>query len=155
MVESLLGDFWVSGGKDGLALHRRDLPYPGKYIIKLKLTKYSRWKLSGCVVCDLWQLELTVSRGQFGRLCRQVYRKVSKQESMQVSKLVCKKVGVTKFTGLLVSGYVMIVGNYQWNAANQSNTQFQLELSLAQFSPSLFYFIYWLGQNLSDSYEQF
>ena len=50
MVDTLLGDFWVSGGKDGLALHRRDLPYPDKYIIKLKLTKYSWWKLSGWLV---------------------------------------------------------------------------------------------------------
>ena len=48
----------------------------------LKLTKYSRWKLSGCVLWDLGRLELTVSRGQFGRLCRQVYMKVSKQASM-------------------------------------------------------------------------
>ena len=34
----------------------------------------------------------------------------------------------------------MVVGNYQCNAANlnQSKPQFQLELSLAQFSPSLF-----------------
>ena len=52
--------------------------------IELKLTKYSQWKLSGWLVCDLGRLELTVSRGQFGRLCRQVYRKVSKQASMQV-----------------------------------------------------------------------
>ena len=34
----------------------------------------------------------------------------------------------------------MVVGNHQCNAANlnQSKPQFQLELSLAQFSPSLF-----------------
>ena len=34
----------------------------------------------------------------------------------------------------------MVVGNHQCNAANlnQHKAQFQLELSLAQFSPSLF-----------------
>ena len=37
-------------------------------------------------MCDLGQFELTVSRGQFGRLCRQVYRKLSKQASMHASK---------------------------------------------------------------------
>ena len=73
-----------------MALHGRDPPYLGKCIINLKLTKYSRWKLSGWLVCDLGCLELTDSRGQFGRLYRQVYRKESKQASMQVSKLVCK-----------------------------------------------------------------
>ena len=38
----------------------------------------------------------------------------------------------------------MVVGNYQCNAANlnQSKAQFQLELSLAQFSPSLLYMIW-------------
>ena len=58
---------------------------------------------------------------------------------MQVSKLVCKYVEVTKFTGLLGSGYEMAVGNYQCNTANLNHgkNQFQLELSLAQFSPSL------------------
>ena len=58
---------------------------------------------------------------------------------MQVSKLVCKKVEATKFTGLLGSGYAMVVGNYQYNAANlkQSKPQFQMELSSSQFSPSL------------------
>ena len=36
--------------------------------------------------------------------------------------------------------YIMVVGNHQCNAANlnHSEPQFQLELSLAQFSPSLF-----------------
>ena len=68
-----------------MAVHRRDPPYLGKYIINLKLTKYSQWKLSGWLLWDLGQLELTVSGGQFGRLCRHVYRKVSKQASMQVS----------------------------------------------------------------------
>ena len=58
--------------------------------MNLKLTKYSWWKLSGWLVCDLGRLELTVSRGQFGGLCRRVNKKVSKQVSMQVSKLVCK-----------------------------------------------------------------
>ena len=33
-----------------MALHRRDPPYLGKYIINLKLAKYSRWKLSGWLV---------------------------------------------------------------------------------------------------------
>ena len=55
-----------------MTLHRRDPPYLGRYIINLKLR-------------DLGRLELTVSRGLFGRLCRQLYRKVSKQASMQVS----------------------------------------------------------------------
>ena len=73
-----------------MALHRGDPPYPGKYIKNLKLTKYSWWKLSGWLSLDLGQLEVTVSRGMIGLLCRQVYRKVSKQASMQVSKLVRK-----------------------------------------------------------------
>ena len=56
-------------GKDGVALHRRDPLYPGKYIINLKFTKYNNWwKLSGGIVWDLGQLELTVSKGQLGRL---------------------------------------------------------------------------------------
>ena len=85
-------------------------------------------------MCDLGRLELNVSRGQFGRLCRQVYMKVSKQVSM----LLCKKVEVNKFTGLLGSGLLMAVANHQCNAANlnQSKAPFQLELSLAQFSPA-------------------
>ena len=71
-------------------------------------------------------------------LCRQVYRKVRKQASMQASTQVSE---VTKFTDLLGSGYVMLVGNHQCNAANlnQSEPQFQLELSLAPFSISLFF----------------
>ena len=73
-----------------MALLRGDPAHLNKNIINLKLTKYSQWKLSGWLVCDLGRFELTVSRGQFGRLCRHVYRKVSKQASMQVSKLVCK-----------------------------------------------------------------
>ena len=69
-------------------------------------------------MCDLGWLELTVSR--------QAYRKVIKQASMQVSELVGKLVEVTKFTGLLGSGYLMVVGNHQSNAANfsQSKPQF-------------------------------
>ena len=63
----------------GVALHRRDPPHPGKYIINLKLTMYSRWKLSGWLVCDLGRLELIVITGQFGLLCRQFNSKVSKQ----------------------------------------------------------------------------
>ena len=53
-----------------MALHRRD---PGKYILNLKLTKYSQWKLSGSgwIVCDLEPLKLTVITAQFGLICRQ------------------------------------------------------------------------------------
>ena len=36
--------------KTTILVDRRDPPNPGKYIIKLKLTKYSRWKLSGWLV---------------------------------------------------------------------------------------------------------
>ena len=60
-----------------MALNREDPTNPGKYI----MTKYSRRKLS-----DLAQLELIVIVGKFGFLCRQVYRKVSKQVCMQASK---------------------------------------------------------------------
>ena len=55
-----------------MALDRRDPLNPGKYILNLKLAMYSRWKLSGWLVCNLGQLELTVIKGQFGLLCRQV-----------------------------------------------------------------------------------
>ena len=77
-------------------------------------------------MCDLGQLELTFSRGQFGHLCRQVYRKVSKHASMQVS-------GSNQVHRL--------IGNHQCNAANLNpcKAQFQLELILAQFSPRLFF----------------
>ena len=68
-----------------MALHRRDPSNPGKYIINLKLTKYSQWKSSGWLVYDLGRLELTVIAGQFGLLCREAYRKVSKQASMEAS----------------------------------------------------------------------
>ena len=34
--------------------------------------------------------------------------------------------------------YVMVVCNHQYNAANLNQSKSQLELSLAQFSPSLF-----------------
>ena len=34
---------------------------------------------------DLGQLKLTVIPGQFGLLCREAYRKVSKQASMEAS----------------------------------------------------------------------
>ena len=47
--------------------------------------KYSRWKSSGWQVYDLGQLELTVIAGQFGLLCGEAYRKVSKQASMEAS----------------------------------------------------------------------
>ena len=77
-----------------MALHRRDPPHAGRYIINLKLAKYSRWKLCGWPVCDLVWLELTVITGQFDVLFRQAYRKVTarKQRSMQVSKLEWKLV---------------------------------------------------------------
>ena len=68
-----------------MTLHRRDPSNPDKYIINLKLTMYSRWKSSGWLVNDLGQLELTVISGQFGLLCREAYRKVSKEASMEAS----------------------------------------------------------------------
>ena len=68
-----------------MALQRRDGSHLGKYIIFLKLTKYCRWKSSGWLVYDLGRLELTVIAGQFGLLCREAYRKVSKQASMEAS----------------------------------------------------------------------
>ena len=46
-------------------------------MMNLKLTKYSWWKLSGWLVCDLGRLERTGSTEQFGLLCRHVYRKIS------------------------------------------------------------------------------
>ena len=64
-----------------MALDRGDPPNPDKYILNLKLTKYSWWKLIGWLVCDFGQLELTVITGQFGLLCRQVYWKVGRQAS--------------------------------------------------------------------------
>ena len=75
-----------------MAVHRRDPPYLDKFIINLKVTKYSRWKLGGWPVWDLERLELTVITGQFDLLCMQAYRKVKirKHRRMQVSKLVCK-----------------------------------------------------------------
>ena len=72
-------------GDFGEALHRRDPSYQGKYIINLKLIKYSQWKSSGGLVYDLDQLELTVIAGQLGLLCREAYRKVSKQASKEAS----------------------------------------------------------------------
>ena len=66
-------------------MHRRDPSQPGKYIINLKLTMYSQWKSSGWLVYDLGRLELTVIAGQFGLLCREAYRKVSKKASMEAS----------------------------------------------------------------------
>ena len=68
-----------------MALLRRDPSHPGKYIMNVKLTKYSRWKSSGWLVYDLGRLELIVISGQFGLLCREAYRKVSKQASMEAS----------------------------------------------------------------------
>ena len=56
----------------------------------LKLTKYRWWEKSGGLLCDSGQLELTVITGQFGLLCRQVYKKVSNQASNQASKQAVK-----------------------------------------------------------------
>ena len=69
-----------------MALDRGDPPDPCKYIKNVKLTKYSRCKISGWLVCDLRQLELTIITGKFGPFYRQVYRKVNKQASMQAGK---------------------------------------------------------------------
>ena len=70
-----VGSWWIVclvifGGRgwDEMALHRRDTPYPGKYIINWKLTKYSRRKLSGWLLCDLWRLEFTFITRKFGIL---------------------------------------------------------------------------------------
>ena len=52
---------FVGRGQLGVAVHRKDPSHPGKYIINLKLTKYSLWKSSGRLVFDLGRrLELTV-----------------------------------------------------------------------------------------------
>ena len=51
----------------------------------MKMSKYSRWKLSGWLVCDLGRLELTVITAQFCLLYGQVYRKGSKQACKQAS----------------------------------------------------------------------
>ena len=80
-----LCDFWWQRVA-GVALHRRGPLYLGKYILNFKLTKYNRWKLSGWLEWEYGWLGLTVSPGQFGLLCRQVYMKVSKQGSKQVCK---------------------------------------------------------------------
>ena len=68
-----------------MALHRRNPPHPGKYIINLKLTKYSRRKSSGWLVYDLGLLKLTVIALQFGLLCRAAYRNVSKQANIEAT----------------------------------------------------------------------
>ena len=57
-----------------------------KYIIEFKITKYSWWQFSLCLVCHFGRLELTVSTEQFGLLCRQVYMKVNNQVRIKVSK---------------------------------------------------------------------
>ena len=66
-------------------MHRRDPSQLGKYIINLKLTMYSQWKSSGWLVYDFGRLGLTVIAGQFGLLCREPYRKISKQISTEAS----------------------------------------------------------------------
>ena len=75
------------GDRGSLEWHCIEETHPSRasYIINLKLTKYSRWKSSGWLVYDLGRLELTVIAGQFGLLCREAYRKVSKQASMEAS----------------------------------------------------------------------
>ena len=73
-----------------MALHRRDPSNPGKYIINLKLAKYSQWNLSGWLVCDLGWLELTVSRQTYSK---QASRPVS--GSNQVHRLI----GIRIFNG--------------------------------------------------------
>ena len=65
LVDSLLAEFWWQG-----------VAWSGKY---------SRWKSSGWLVYDLGRLELTVIAGQFGHLCREAYRKISRQASMEAS----------------------------------------------------------------------
>ena len=66
-------------------MHRRDPSQLGKYMINLKLTMYNQWKSSGWLVFDFGRLELTVIAGQFGLLCREAYKKVSKQASTEAS----------------------------------------------------------------------
>ena len=59
-MNSLIDDFLVAGVSSECHWH------PGKYyIINLKLTKYSRWKLSGWLEYNLGRLELTVITGQY------------------------------------------------------------------------------------------
>ena len=93
-----VGSWWIVclvifGGRGGLwgwsesnlvALHRRD-PSHLDNIINSKFTKYGLWKSSGWLVYDFDWLELTVIAGQFGLLCRDAYKKVSKQVSMEAS----------------------------------------------------------------------
>ena len=77
-MDSLLSDFWWQGLAWSYSiLYIRDPTHSGKYIMNLKLTKYSQWKSSGWLVYDLGRLELTVIAGQFGLLCREANRKVS------------------------------------------------------------------------------
>ena len=66
-MDSLLGDFWWQG----VAWTGTGYPTQAN-LLNMKLTKYSRWKLGGRLVCDLGHLELTVITGQFCLLCRQV-----------------------------------------------------------------------------------
>ena len=57
-------------GQLGVTLDRGDPPNQGKYnILNLKQTKYSWWKISGWLVCNLGWLELTVITGWVGLLC--------------------------------------------------------------------------------------
>ena len=53
-MDSLLGDFWCEGeARSGtVALGSGNPPYHVKNTFNLKLTKYSRWKLSVWLVCD-------------------------------------------------------------------------------------------------------
>ena len=69
-----------------MALEKGDPTNPDKCIIvEFRLTKYSWWESSGWLVCDLRRLELTNIAEQFGLICRQAYRKVSKPASKQIS----------------------------------------------------------------------
>ena len=113
-MDSLLGDLWWQGVAGSGTAKKRPIP-PGKYIINLKLAKYSRWKLSGWLVYDFGRrLELTVIAGQFGLLCREGYRKVSKPSLKSAPRVTAflwylsqNRIGVTIFE--LIS-YLYFVG---------------------------------------------
>ena len=75
----------IFGGRGSLDWHCIEETHPNRASISLKLTMYSWQKSSGWLVYDLGRLEFTVIAGQFGLLCREAYRKVSKQASMEAS----------------------------------------------------------------------
>ena len=72
----MAGVAWSGTGK-------RRSTQPRQVYLKFEI---DQWKSSGHLVCDLGRLKLTVVTGQFGHLYRQLYRKVSKQTSVQSSK---------------------------------------------------------------------